>query len=87
MVTAAVSNRLNPSIGPNSLFDSAMILLDERCLNTCKSVPAPMRGGLPVQINLLMAQILVLNDTSVLYHLHHVTLGAGVASNLTETVH
>jgi hypothetical protein len=28
IVTAAVSNRLNPSIGSDSLFDPAMVLFD-----------------------------------------------------------
>jgi hypothetical protein len=48
-------------------------------LHSCRKVYA--------KLNLLMAQMLVLNDTSVLYHLNHVKLGAGAASNLTETVH
>ena len=60
----------------------------ELCIKNCAEI-VRLHSCIKVyaQLNLLMAQMLVLNDTSVLYHLNHVTLGAGVASNLTETVH
>jgi hypothetical protein len=58
------------------------------CLRTARILlDCTVVGRFTPKLNLLMAQMLVLNDTSVLYHLNHVTLGAGVASNLTKTVH